>query len=191
MAGNHHSGGGNRRSVRQHRVAGTYRPHRHRGLAHPQAPKGAPQRPTLGPIARGEWDRMVRELEQCGALFVTDRAMLYAYVQLYDWTETRARALADVEGDIRRVGDVIGRVKGDGILSALGALADLRKTQVRLGAQVASGRKALRPFLVEFGFSPASRSRVRLSAEDPEAADDFTTFQQQRGQVTAFPRPVA
>jgi|SRR3990167_1904506 len=190
MAGNRNSGR-RPKSIAQHQRDGTYRPVRHEGVVQPESPKGAPERPAhLSEAGRAEWDRMVAELQACKMLFTVDRAMLYQYVQLYAWVETRAKALAEVEADIARLRKAMKGLDPEAGLSALTVLADLRKAQVRLGAQVASGIKAVRPYLVEFGFSPGSRSRVRLPPETRADEDDFTTFQQQRGQVAAFPRSV-
>ena len=117
-----------------------------------QPPEGLPTCPPhLSDVAREEWDRVARVLYEMGVLTVVDRAGLAAYCQAYaTWWR--------MERDIEENGDVQ--------FNARSGLESARP-------QVAMRDKALdtmRRFLVEFGLTPSSRTRVS-AAETPKAED--------------------
>ena len=96
--------------------------------------------PELGPLARQEWDRIVGELTSKGVLSSFDRAPLAAYCIAYAlWIEA-------VEM-VQKHGAMIKSPNGFPIQSPY--LATLNR-QAEIMMRIAS----------EFGFSPASRSRI-------------------------------
>ena len=96
--------------------------------------------PELGPVARIEWDRIVGELTSLGVLSSFDRGVLAAYCVAYGlWLEA-AEA-------VQKYGAMIKSPNGFPVqspyLSTLNRQAD---TMTRIAS--------------EFGFTPASRSRI-------------------------------
>ncbi len=96
--------------------------------------------PELGPIARQEWDRMVGELTILGVLSSFDRGPLAAYCIAYAlWIEAIEM--------VQKHGAMIKSPKGFPIQSPY--LSTLNR-QAEIMLRIAS----------EFGFTPASRSRI-------------------------------
>ena len=96
--------------------------------------------PELGPVARQEWDRIVGELTSKGVLSSFDRGPLAAYCTSFAlWLEA-AEA-------VQKYGAMIKSPNGFPIQSPY--LATLNR-QAEIMMRIAS----------EFGFSPASRSRI-------------------------------
>ncbi|PAP79628.1 hypothetical protein B1759_15015 [Rubrivirga sp. SAORIC476] len=132
-------------------LQGTHR--KDRAAANEPTPEVKPPScPTwLHKEAKREWRRIVPELVRLGLLAEVDRAALAAYCQAYaTWWR--------MERDIDENGDVQ--------LNARSGLESARP-------QVAMRDKALdtmRRFLVEFGLTPAARTRVS-AAETPKTAD--------------------
>lgn len=101
--------------------------------------------------ARREWRRVLPELERLGLLTVVDRAALAGYCQAYArWVEAEEK------------------------LSEYGMVGVTPSGYVQQLPYVSIAQKQLdlmRRFAAEFGFSPASRSRV--STADTAEADPF------------------
>jgi P27 family predicted phage terminase small subunit len=96
--------------------------------------------PELGPIARQEWDRMVGELTILGVLSSFDRGPLAAYCIAYAlWIEAIEM--------VQKHGAMIKSPKGFPIQSPYLSTVN-RQAEIML--RIAS----------EFGFTPASRSRI-------------------------------
>jgi P27 family predicted phage terminase small subunit len=96
--------------------------------------------PELGPVARAEWDRLVGELAALRLLTNLDRAALAAYCGAYAlW--------ADATAQIEKYGAMIKSPQGFPIQSPYLAIAN---RQAEIMMRIAS----------EFGFTPASRSRI-------------------------------
>jgi P27 family predicted phage terminase small subunit len=161
MPGTSSSGGRNKKSQRAHTLAGTGR--KHRGTARtspdldPDPPKGRPPLPQkLKGEALAEWDRMVDRLEASKTLSVVDDAVLYRYCQLHARAERLERQIARLKSAFYV--DHVGNPK------VHPAFAQLR-----------SYDQALRGYLVEFGMTPAARSRVKVpDAQAP--VDPFAEF---------------
>ena len=154
------SGGRNAKTIERLKLEGTYDPKRHKNLRHPTPAKGTPVPPApLTRAAHGEWTRMVTLLWSSELLTIADGAMLYQYCELHGAAETIKAMLRRVRG---------GSIKADQLRTKL-------LTQARLH------RLAIRVFLVEFGGSPASRSRVHLSpaGAGEGQADDMSEFDRQ------------
>jgi P27 family predicted phage terminase small subunit len=96
----------------------------------------------LGPVARREWDRLVGELAVLRLLTNLDRAALAAYCGAYAlWAEAMEA--------IQKFGTMIKSPTGYPVQSPYLAIAN---RQAEIMMRIAS----------EFGFTPASRSRVSI-----------------------------
>src|SRR4051812_21481007 len=101
--------------------------------------------PELGPLAKQEWDRLVGELAALRLLTNLDRAALAAYCGSYAlWAEATAQ--------IQKYGAMIKSPTGFPIQSPYLAIAN---RQAEIMMRIAS----------EFGFTPASRSRIATPAK--------------------------
>src|SRR5436305_1441136 len=101
--------------------------------------------PELGPLARQEWDRLVGELAALRLLTNLDRAALGAYCGAYAlWAEATAQ--------IQKYGAMIKAPTGFPIQSPYLAIAN---RQAEIMMRIAS----------EFGFTPASRTRIATPAK--------------------------
>src|ERR1043166_1693659 len=96
--------------------------------------------PELGPVAKREWDRLVGELAALRLLTNLDRAALAAYCGAYAlWAEAMEA--------IQKYGSMVKSPSGYPIQSPYRAIAN---RQAEIMMRIAS----------EFGFTPASRSRI-------------------------------
>jgi P27 family predicted phage terminase small subunit len=123
----------------------------------PAAPEGIPDCPDyLDDVAREEWFRTAAVLKDMGLLSLADRTALAAYCTAYSrWV------LA--EEQVRKFGAIVkSPEKGFPMKSPYLTVAD-------------QSMEAMRKFMVEFGLTPSSRSRIRVP-DDPEAADEFDRF---------------
>jgi P27 family predicted phage terminase small subunit len=101
----------------------------------------------LGPVARAEWDRLVVQLASLRLLTNLDRAALAAYCGAYAlWAEATEA--------IQKYGAMVKSPSGYPIQSPYVAIAN-RQTEIMM--RIAS----------EFGFTPASRSRIAAPPADP------------------------
>lgn len=201
MPGTSSSGGRNKKSQAEHALAGTGR--KDRGTARipgepeplPDPPKGRPKRPsTLRGHASVEWTRMVDRLEASKTIATVDDAALYQYVQLFAETEailesrrTNARLAKKLYDAVDRLvvaAEVAARDRVDfdpaadvlKITKAVAQIVELKKLDGKHTTQLRQGHMAIRQYLVEFGMTPAARSRVQPSADAPPAnpIDRFT-----------------
>lgn len=114
----------------------------------------APQPPAdMSPEARAEWDRVVPDLLRLGVLTRIDRAALVAYCECWSlfW---RSKLVVDEEG----------------------ATFTTEKGYVGQRPEVSIANKALsqmRAYLIQFGLTPSSRSRVEGSAEPVDDEKDY------------------
>jgi P27 family predicted phage terminase small subunit len=109
--------------------------------------------PELGPVARQEWDRLVEELVALRLLTNLDRAALAAYCGAYAlWAEATEA--------IQKYGAMIKSPQGFPIQSPYLAIAS---RQAEIMMRIAS----------EFGFTPASRSRISTPAKAESSLFDM------------------
>lgn len=125
----------------------------------PKAPAGDPSMPKgLSAAAAKEWKSILPELRQLGVLSRIDGKALAAYCHAYArWMEA--------EKEIKKHGIVV----EEPIL-----IAGIETGYVRYKKNPAvtiseSHLKLMKSFLVEFGMTPSSRSRVRIEKPNPEA----------------------
>jgi P27 family predicted phage terminase small subunit len=100
----------------------------------------------LGPVARREWDRLVVELAPLRMLTNLDRAALASYCGAYGmWAEATEA--------IQKFGTMVKAPSGFPVQSPYVSIAN---RQAEIMMRIAS----------EFGFTPASRSRISAPSED-------------------------
>ncbi len=118
-------------------------------VAIPPAPK------ELDPIAKKEWRRMGRVLARLGLLTEIDRAAFAGYcVSWSTWITAQQK--------VQQMGSIAKAPSGYPIQNPYIGIANTALTQ-------------LRAFLVEFGLTPASRSRVTAAnpLDDGDSADPW------------------
>jgi P27 family predicted phage terminase small subunit len=117
----------------------------------------APSPPSfLNPVARREWRRLARELADQGLLTKIDRAQFALYCQTYG-------RLIEAEDKMKLTGLVVKTKNGFPIQSPY--LPIIHKSV-----------EIMNKLAIEFGMTPASRSRVPGSKEDEREADPFAEF---------------
>ena len=112
----------------------------------PRPEPAIPDCPTeLGEVARREWDRLASELGKLKLLTALDRAALAAYCGAYAlWAEATEA--------IQKYGTMVKSPSGFPIQSPYVSIAN---RQAEIMMRIAS----------EFGFTPASRSRISTPAD--------------------------
>lgn len=113
----------------------------------------------LGTVARQEWDRLAGELGKLNLLTNLDRAALAAYCGAYAlWAESTEA--------IQKYGTMVKSPSGYPIQSPYVSIAN---RQAEIMMRIAS----------EFGFTPASRSRIAKPPQNPpDLFDHFKGSQQ-------------
>lgn len=107
----------------------------------------------LGPVARREWDRLASELGKLKLLTQLDRAALAAYCGAYAlWAEATEA--------IQKFGTMVKSPSGFPIQSPYVSIAN---RQAEIMMRIAS----------EFGFTPASRSRISTPSEQEPTLFDI------------------
>jgi P27 family predicted phage terminase small subunit len=102
--------------------------------------------PQLGPVAREEWDRLIGELASLRMVTALDRSALAAYCNAYGlWAEATEA--------IQKYGTMVKSPTGYPMQSPYVSIAN---RQAEIMMRIAS----------EFGFTPASRSRISAPAEE-------------------------
>jgi len=123
----------------------------------PVPPDGIPDCPEhLDEEARAEWFRTAKVLKEIKLLTTADRSALAAYCTAYSrWVAA--------ERQVKKLGPIVkSHDKGFPMKSPYLTIAD-------------QALEIMRKFMVEFGLTPSSRSRIRVPA-DAEAADEFDLF---------------
>jgi P27 family predicted phage terminase small subunit len=122
----------------------------HEPRPEPQIPDCPPQ---LGPLAREEWNRLTTELASLGMITALDRSALATYCNAYGlWAEATEA--------IQKYGTMVKSPTGYPIQSPYVSIAN---RQAEIMMRIAC----------EFGFTPASRSRISAPADDSSQATLF------------------
>jgi P27 family predicted phage terminase small subunit len=175
------SGGRNAKPVQVHQLHGTFRADRHEGIEHPAPPSSAPESPIqLTGEAKAEWTRMVDRLSTSKVLTKVDDAALYQYVQLFAETEAIKADNAKIRklsADLKRA---IRELEGVELVQAVGEVVKLQQVLAKQTTQLRQGHMAIRQYLVEFGLTPAARSRVRVADDKEKPKSALETLQAQR-----------
>jgi P27 family predicted phage terminase small subunit len=113
----------------------------------------------LGPVARDEWDRMAPQLAALRILTHLDRAALAAYCGAYAmWAEATE--------SIQKYGTMVKSPTGYPVQSPYVSIAN---RQAEIMMRIAS----------EFGFTPASRSRISAPSPSPRQRDLFSPIDEE------------
>ena len=123
----------------------------------PTPPSGIPRCPKyLDKEARREWIRTSKVLHQMGLLSLADRTALAAYCVAYSrWL--------DSETQVKKFGAIVkSPEKGFPMKSPYLTIAD-------------QAMESMRKFMVEFGLTPSSRSRIKVP-DGGQAKDEFDAF---------------
>ena len=116
----------------------------------PQPTRRAPPMPEhLGAEARGEWKRVAPKLAELGVLTEVDRTTLAAYCQAWD-------RLVKAERELAKNGMVTARKDGYLLVSPWVTIAN-------------QASKEMRAYAVEFGLTPAARSRLHIKPPEDDA----------------------
>ncbi len=163
MPGTANSGGRNAKPPQMHVLTGTFRDDRHGGSVSPEPPKGRPVAPKglVGP-AKAEWERMVSRLEDSGTLTLVDDAALYQYVQLFAETESINVRAAENARLTKKLMAAVQGLDGAELVEAVKQIVELRYLDAKDTRDLRQGHMAIRGYLVEFGMTPAARSRVKV-----------------------------
>jgi len=175
------SGGRNAATTQEHEQRGTLRADRHGGYENPAPPEGKPEPPAvLDGKALEEWHRMVGRLDISKTLSVVDDAALYQYSRMFAETEAIEGMQADTSAGIDRLEENLSGLEKGELVACFQEITKLRQLEARYVTQVRQGRMALRAFLVEFGMTPAARSRVRIiGTQTDEPVKPLARLQQQ------------
>jgi P27 family predicted phage terminase small subunit len=124
----------------------------------PNEPKPKAEMPSipehLSETAAKEWVRVSEQLLRLGLLTAVDRAAFAAYCTVYArW--------ADAEEALKKTGPVVRSPSGYPMISPYLIVANRALDQMR-------------QYLIEFGLTPASRSRISVGmAEQHDSVEDF------------------
>jgi len=137
----------------------------------PEPPIGEPKMPAnLGPLAKQEWKSIVAKLTPLGMLSTIDGKALAAYCHAFEsWVEANIAVV------------VHGIVVKEPIFNKEGVQvgSKLKRNPADVASQ--SWLKIMKSFLVEFGMTPSSRSRLRVDKPAGEEKDPFESFMNRGG----------
>lgn len=182
------SGGRNAKTADELRRAGTFDASRHTGIENPPALAGRPKPlGKLGKIARKEWRRMVDLLEESKLLSKEIAGALYQYCQLFEESENIAAQRIDRARTIELIEDTMKDLPPEERLQCIDNITKLLQLDAKDATQIRQYRLALRVYMVEFGLTPAARSRVK-QVEEPKHAAPTSPFARLQGQAQALRR---
>lgn len=122
----------------------------------PQIPAGIPEAPKhLTGKAKKEWHRIVPELHKAGLLTKVDGTALAAYCDCFaQWAEASRQ--------LKKTGLLVKGSLGEPVINPLWKISN-------------AAMERMKQFLVEFGMTPSSRSRVK-SASIPEPEEEGADY---------------
>lgn len=116
----------------------------------------------LRSTARREWKNITPILDELGLLSRVDGKALAMYCDAYaDWEQAQRKCISD------------GMWYSEPILSGEGAVVGYKHKQSPWFNVKCTAMKMMKTYLIEFGLTPASRSRLRI--EKPKSVDEFPT----------------
>ncbi len=141
-------------------LKGTFRKNRS-ATSEPQPEAAIPQVPEhLSDQAKVEWGRVSQELMTLGLLTRIDRAALAAYCECWsDWIDA-SRLCAAKDGQDRKV-----------IKTGAGNFIENPYFSIKKRCA-----ELMHKFLVEFGMTPASRTRINVEPKAPEKSKGWAGF---------------
>ena len=134
----------------------------------PKAPIGAPEMPRGMPkAARREWVRICADLLKLGVLTIVDGKGLYAYCLAY----------ADCEAAEKQCHKA-GMWTEEPIVNKDGNVVGYKNKQAPWFAIKYVALKTMKAFLIEYGLTPASRTRLKIAQAPDKPEDEFPSRQQ-------------
>jgi P27 family predicted phage terminase small subunit len=139
----------------------------------PQVQAGEPLMPKgLSLSGRREWKSIVQELLKLGVLTVVDGKALAAYCECFAMWEM-ARKEIKKNGLTFQTKTVVNTKMPDGTVKQEVILCSIKKNPAV--AIAFESLRAMKSYLIEFGLTPASRSRLHVVAP-PKEDDPVATF---------------
>jgi P27 family predicted phage terminase small subunit len=170
------SGGHNAKTVKEHKLQGTFQKVRHAGVRNPEPPPGIPTPPKkIDGDSAEEWTRMVGRLAKSKTLSEVDDAALYQYCQMFAETERLSISQEEVGSSLQIINDSLGDYEGAERIAIFQEMSKMRQLEAGYSTKIRQNRMALKAWLVEFGLTPASRGRVKLPDAKPDV-DEFDEF---------------
>ncbi|OHE63860.1 MAG: hypothetical protein A2001_01480 [Treponema sp. GWC1_61_84] len=150
-------------------LQGTFRPSREIENPEPKLFTAPPKPPKslsrkLHPRARAEWMRISPKLVELGLLSEVDIVPLECYCLAYERMRIAEEAIAESE----KMATAKGLGVGAGYLMTTPKGFEMQRPEISIAAQA---RKETLSFLVQFGMTPASRSRVSARKKKTDAVD--------------------
>jgi P27 family predicted phage terminase small subunit len=140
----------------------------HRALndAEPAVPVEIPEMPTgLSEFAQAEWNATLPMLVNMGIISRVDGSALAAYCECCD-------SCFEAKKEVKR----LGRIIEEPICSKTGEVIGYKRKANPAVAMLYDALKLMKSFLIEFGMTPAARSRLRVEAPDGEEPDPMEQF---------------
>lgn len=137
----------------------------------PHPTKGIPEMPKgLAPAARREWHRITHDLMALGVLTVIDGKALAMYCDAYsDWQEAQRNCRKDgmwIDTPVLDKGNMPIQLND-------GRWMMVRKENAAFNIKC-KAIKTMKAFLIEFGLTPASRSKLKMpKKEETDPMEDF------------------
>lgn len=182
------SGGRNAKTVEQLQREGTYDASRHDGIENPPALTGPPRPPAkLGKVARREWRRMVGILEEQKTLSRDVAGALFQYCCLFEESQEIKAQRIERAKTVELIQDSLPDLDSDQKLVAIDNITKLLTLDTKDATQIRQYRLAIRAYLVEFGATPAARSRVK-QVNDSKPAAPTSPFAKLQGQAQQIRR---
>jgi P27 family predicted phage terminase small subunit len=130
--------------------------------AEPTPDKGCPEMPRgLSRCARREWHNITGQLETLGVLAVTDGKALAMYCDAYaDWEQANKQCHKE------------GMWYSEPVVGATGMVVGFKHKQSPWFNVKVTAMKVMKSFLIEFGLTPSSRSKLRIEKKTPDAGDE-------------------
>jgi P27 family predicted phage terminase small subunit len=170
------SGGHNAKTVKEHKLQGTFQKVRHAGVRNPDPPIGIPTPPKkIEGDAAEDWVRMVGRLTKSKTMSEVDDAALYQYCQMFSETERLSISQQEVGSSLQIINDSLGDYEGAERIAIFQEMSKMRQLEAGYSTKIRQNRMALKSWLVEFGLTPASRGRVKLPDAKPDV-DEFDEF---------------
>jgi phage terminase small subunit len=186
MPGTATSGGrGTRVKTRaQHELDGTFRKDKHGDLRNPEPEAGRPNPPAeLDSDEQREWDRFMWAFEDMGMLHKVDLFAVFQCVKLWVEIERVGEQQSEARAGLRVLESNLSDIQAEDKVQLFSEIVNLHKIVSKCTDQLRAGRMAMRQYLVEFGLTPASRGRIKLTNK-AEVVDELTEMQQARPSMT-------
>lgn len=145
----------------------------------PTPPAEPPEMPPgLSKLAQQEWKSIVPQLDKQGMVTRIDGKALAAYCHAYaQWRQA--------ELDIQRYGLLIEEPVIDTVTGKQRKLRNRLVFKLKRNPAITisnDAMKLMKSFLIEFGMTPAARSRLRVEKPPDESKDPFESFLNRGGQ---------